>query len=304
MALTCFAESRTSGAPWIPWIGALACYGAGLLCSHELFFLPVLFLALGRLGDAAWLKRAALMSVAAMSLGLAVYVSFYGFARYGVEAARLFSAGFAAAFVSSVVSLGVGLWLAYPWSFLTHPTALLQVAFAEPVRWVVTLGTLASWAWLYTPGRDWRVRSALGLSFAALAAPYIIRLYLMPPGVHYDLSYVLTGRVFYLPFVILALVWGAFVSDVLGALRTPWKRSLALLPAGAYCYAVGVLYQPHDFMGLAVRRAGSQAPPPPPPWNPFTGSDPRWLASLALVAVLAGVRLARRGPRRQAPPNG
>ena len=292
LSLSSFWKGRNSSRYWLWWAGAVFFYGMGLFCSHEIFLLPALFPMLGWRFGKAWLKRGLVLFAIAMSLGLLVNFFFYDFGRYGVETAQLFSLRFVSAFASSALAFGLSLGLAYPLSFFVHPTAFLQFTFAEPVRWGITLGLLSSGIVLYKPNPNWRTWLVLMFSCAALITPYIIRFGLMPPGVNYDISYVLSGRVFYLPFIVIALMWSKLWVDFYEKYLKgyPWGRFLALLPLGAYLYALLFLYSPGDFMGLAVILVGSQIFPPP--WNPYQGDHPIWLASLALIGGVAVVRRA------------
>jgi len=298
LSLASFWKGQNSPRYWEWWACAVFFYGMGLFCSHEIFFLPALFPMLGWQSGKAWLKRGLVLFAIAMSLGLIVNFFFYDFGRYGVESAQLFSLHFTSAFASSALSFGLSLGLAYPVSFFVHPMAFLQFSFTEAVRWGLTLTLLASGIILYRPTPSWRTWLVLAFSCAALFTPYIIRFGLMPPGINYDLSYVLSGRVFYLPFILIALMWSKLSVDFYEKylIGYPWGRFLSVLPLGAYLYALLFLYKPVDFMGLAVIRESSQNFPPA--WNPYLGDHPVWLASLALLIMVAGARLVlRRGAR-------
>ncbi len=276
---------------WGWWAGAIACYCAGLFCSHETLFLPVIFLLLSWLREQDRLRSGGILFGITMVLGLLVNFFFYRFDRYGIETTQLFNVGFIAAFVSSALSFGLSLGLAYPLSFFVIPLTFLRIAFSEPIRWGLTLALLAAALILYKPGKRIRIWVVLVLSFATLITPYIIRFYLMPVGVNYDISYVLTGRVFYLPFVILAIMGGILIAELYASRFMKNHLSELLLPIvslGAYLYALLVLYSPQDFMGLSVLHGASQRFPLP--WNPYRGSQPVWLASLALILVIAGFR--------------
>jgi hypothetical protein len=207
LSLLAFWKSNAEGTERrLLWaIIALVCYGAGLFASHELFFLPVLFLLLSWLWGDASRRRGVMLFAVAMILAVLVNFFVYDFGHYGVETARLFSLGFISAFTSSALSFGLSLALAYPVSFLVKTMGFLRVSFTEPLRWGMTLILLACGILFYKPGRAWRLRLVLLLSFVAFITPYIIRLYLTPDSVNYHISYVLSGRVFYLPFTIIAL---------------------------------------------------------------------------------------------------
>lgn len=95
----------------------LIAFGVGLLSTHVILFLPLIFLLFGWLrGGAARWRGGALFGLAAVC-ALLVNVFVYNFDRYGVESPELFSLDFAAAFASSALSSGLSLALAYPLSF-------------------------------------------------------------------------------------------------------------------------------------------------------------------------------------------
>lgn len=304
--------------PLFWWIIALACYGAGLFCSHEVFFLPVLFLLFGwefsrkvsednttsRLRESASHKRGVILFAVAMAFALLVNLLVYDFGRYGVETNRLLSPGFISAFTSSALSFGLSLGLAYPLSFFAKTVGFLRICFSEPLRWGMTLVLLAGGILFYKPNKTWRLRLVLALSFAALITPYIIRLYLMPDKVNYHISYVLSGRVYYLSFTIIALIWGGIVAkfyeDHVREHKLIWLWPV--LSVAAYFHALLALYDRTDFMGLEVLHGSSQSFPPP--WTPYAHNQPAWsvgsaLVIIALVAIrfvaekLEGVRRAK-----------
>lgn len=272
---------------------ALTCYGLGLLASHVVLFLPVLFLLFGwLLGDAA--RRWGLMLFAtAMTAGLLVNSLIYSFGRYGVETSKLLSPGFVSAFVSSALSFGLSLALAYPLSFIAKTMGFLQLAFTEPLRWEMTLVVLIGGVLLYKPGRAWRLWLVLVLSFVAFITPYIIRLYLTPASVNYHISYVLSGRVFYLPFTIIALILGGVLATVYKryAEKPELAKLLSFLFITAYLHALLFLYDKTDFMGLQVALGSAQNLPPP--WSPYTDSQPAWFVGSAIIIVaVAALRLS------------
>jgi hypothetical protein len=262
---------------------ALICFGAGLFCTHEIFFLPLLFLVLGWLrGQTRW--GAALCAVAtALVLGVNHFV--YGFDRYGIETRRLFDLDFALAYASSGLSSGAALSLAFPLSFFARPLDFLRISFGEPVRWGLTATILAAGVALYRNDRIWRLRLALVLAFLGLITPYIIRLYLTPGLVNFHISYLLSGRVFYLLFAILALLLGHLISSLYRVIQGwRWAWLLFLLPLVAFAHAL-YLYDRNDFLGLNVIRGVSQQMPPP--WNPFSIQQPGWLLLPILAVILA-----------------
>jgi hypothetical protein len=284
--------AEISDSPLLWWGVALACYVAALFCSHEVFFLPTLFLPLCWLaGSVSWKRVWALFAV---SMGCAVLVHFtvYRFERYGVETMRLFSLDFVSALLSSVWSYGVSLGLAYPLSFLFKPTEFLRVCFSEPVRWGLTWLVLAAAVAFYRPSKTLRMWLVLAFSFAALITPYILRLCLTPESVSYDISYVLSGRVFYLPFSIVAMGLGGITWKLFQRRST----GIALLPLVVipYLYALLILYDKTDFMGLQVLKGARQSFSPS--WTPYADSHPMWfISSLLVVTTILALRFV---PRR------
>jgi hypothetical protein len=209
----------SAGAPWTWALAALACYGVGLFCTHELFLLPACFLVLGWLGGMPGLRRAAILAAVAASGGALVNAFVYDFGRHGIESRQLVSLDFAAAWVSSAFAYGLSLAIAYPLSFLAHTLDFLRVCFEQEVRWAMTFLLVGGWALAVRSGRGGRLPTALALCFAALITPYVIRLYLMPGAADYHISYVLTGRVFYLPFTMVSLAIGHALAAALASRR-------------------------------------------------------------------------------------
>jgi hypothetical protein len=290
--------TRIDDRPWL-WQGlALACYVAALFCSHDVLFLPLLFLLLCWLQGIKEWRQGVPLFVGAMAVALLFLRLVYNFQQYGIETIKLFTPGFVSAVVSSVPSFGLILTLAYPLSFLVKPTEFLRTFFAESWRWGVTALLLAATILSYRRIRVGRIWIFLAGSFAAMITPYIIRLYLTPDSVGYDISYVLSGRVFYWPFVIIAMVLGQIVVQLSERARV--GLALSLSAAVAYAHALLVLYDKTDFMGLQVLQGKSGTVPPS--WTPYGDSQPIWLIGSLLVAMVAVVLrflLGRlRGPRQ------
>ncbi len=299
LALSLFCWGETGRARWAWSAGAVACYAAGLLCSHELFLLPVCFLILGWFWGGPALWRGAITCAVALAIGALANAVLYDFGRHGIASADLVSASFLAALLSSVLSFGLSLTIAYPLSFFVHTMGFLQIMFGEPLRWTLTLALVTAGMLAAGKGKGWRTYAAVALCFSSLITPYIIRLYLMPRAANYHISYVLTGRVFYLPFAMVALVFGAVVSAVhvrYTACPRPVRLALVALPALAYCHALFWLYSPRDFMGLNVRVGGGA--PMPPPWTPYTHEHPVFLAGATLLLAAAVMLHRRRRSRR------
>jgi hypothetical protein len=263
---------------------ALACYAAGLLSSHEVFFLPAVFLLLGW-----WQGRLRLglaLCAAGMALAIAVNAFVYDFGRYGVDAARLFSLDFALAYASSGLAAGVALAVAYPLSFLGDTVGFLQFCLSEPVRWSITTGLLAAGLLRWRRGPLGRRERILALSFLCLISPYVIRLYLTPDAVSFHASYVLSGRVYYLAFVPVALALGQLAGAATLALGRSSHAWLALLlPVSAYTYALWH-YDRVDYLGLDVIHSIPASVPQR--WNPYAVQHPAWLL-VPVVALFAVV---------------
>jgi 4-amino-4-deoxy-L-arabinose transferase-like glycosyltransferase len=262
---------------------ALACFGTGLLCSHVIFFLPFVFLVLGWLQGQP--RRGAVLCAVGMALTVVVNVLVYDFGQYGVESARLFSLDFALAYTSSGLSSGLALALAYPLSFFARTLGFLCLCFSEPVRWGMTVLLLGSGILFYKNNKAWRLNLSLDFFFLALIAPYIIQLYLTPDTVTYHISYVLSGRVFYLPFAAIALALGWLGCQLYRPIQGHrWAWIVWLLPLLAYAHAFW-LYDPADFLGLNVVHLNLPQPVPPR-WNPYTGQHPAWFLLCGLGVAL------------------
>jgi hypothetical protein len=295
ISLLAFSKSQTKDTPHpLLWQGvALACYIAALLSSHETFFAPALFPLLGWARERAALRRGLILSVPATAVAFSVHFLVYNFDRYGIEATGLLTPGFFSAFVSSAWSFGLSLGLAYPLSFFVKTLNVLRIFFAEPVRWAMTLALVGACILSYKPTRAWRLCIVLAASFAALIAPYVIRLYLMPSVASYHISYVLSGRVFYLPFIVLAWAWGGILARLLENTQgyPRWAWLFLLLPVVAYLYAFLFLYDRTDFAGLQVLREPSQVFLHP--WTPYVDHHPAWSIGMFLVVLVAWIARSR-----------
>lgn len=278
-SLIAFCRSTYSVHPWFWLWWSVGLYGMALLSSHEVLFLPVVACILGwMLGRASW-KRSLIHFGATSLCAVLVHTYVYRFGQYGVEQARLLEFGFLKAYASSILSFPVCLGLAFPLSFLTRISHVLMICMSEPLRWALTLmaafaGGMILRSKVTSSRRLWITFSAICM---ALITPYIIRLYLVPPGVNYDPSYVLGGRVFYLAFVGLSLVWGALVERLWSLMVLKRRLFFVALCLVAYIHALLFLYTPADFMGLSVIKESNNGLRFPPPWNPFhvqSGPDP------------------------------
>jgi hypothetical protein len=307
VSLLAFWRSITgiNGRSVLWWSIALACYVAALFCSHEVLFLPLLFLLLCWLrGMEEWRQGVALFSIA-MTLALLIQRLVYNFEQYGVETIKLFTPRFFSTLLSSALSFGVSLAVAYPLSFFVKPTEFLRICFAEPLRWGVTTLLLVVAILSYRRTRAWQIWILLAFSFAAVITPYVIRLYLTPASVNYHISYMLSGRVFYLPFVIIAIAVGQIVRMI--SQKANAGLVLHLFVAVAYSHALLVLYDKTDFMGLQVLQGGMRYVSPS--WTPYADIHPVWFVGSLLVTMMAvtsrlllgrlyGHRLGSRTPKR------
>lgn len=261
---------------------AVGCYVVGLFCSHEIFLLPVAFVLLGWLFDPRAARRGLVLLALSMAVAVPVYLFFYHFDRYGIESTNMLSAGFVSALASSGLSLGASLLAAYPLSFGVKTYDFLRECFSETTRWMLTLAALLTLAASYKANRRGRLPLVLSLTFGALIAPYVSRLYLMSGAINYHPSYMLGGRVFYVPFIAVALLAGYLLHDL--ARDDRFRGGLLLVAGGLYLHAAFFLYNQYDFMGLAV----SDTPPAgaPPPWNPYANDHSLWLVVGGVVAAL------------------
>ncbi len=132
--------------------------------------------------------------------------------------------------------------------------------------------------------RLWRLFVVLALSFAALIAPYVIRLYLSPSHVGYHIAYVLWGRVFYVPFIIVALAWGS-IAGWIHQKGAVFVAPLIVLGLAGYGHALLVLYDKSDFTGFAVLTGGAQSFPAS--WTPYVGYVPTWPVAAVIVTAAA-----------------
>lgn len=269
---------------------AVIAFGIGLFSTHTMLFLPFIFLLFGWLrgGTARWQSR--ILFGLAMACALFVNTFVYNFEQYGIEPMLLFCLDFAAAFTSSALSSGFSLILAYPLSLFGKTVNFLRISFAEPIRWGVTFAILGGGVLFYRQGRAWRQRIVLALSFVVLITPYIIRLYLTPPSVTYHITYVLSGRVYYLVFTILALILGEIAARLQCFLETRCLTWLSVVLLAAYLHAMFFVYDRTDFLGLQVIRGTSSAIISPH-WNPYTGSQPFWF--VLAVLLVSGLAVAR-----------
>jgi hypothetical protein len=303
---TCFAALALLAAwqalgkgdrPAWPWaVVALACFSGGLLSSHEVFFLPFLFLVMGWMRGR--MRRGVLLCLVGLGLALLAYALVYGFDRYGLTGSPLFSPGFLLAYSSSGLPSGLALALGYPVSFWVQPTGFMQACFSEPTRWGLMAAVLAAVLLLPRTRKVACGAVSLALSYLALATPYLFRLYLTPDTANYDVAYLLAGRVLYVPFLGVALGLGAtasWLAQALRARRGAWL--LLLLPVASYLHAMW-LYDPADFLGLSLAQGVSG--PDLPRWNPYVHQQPLWLLVPALV--VAAALLARRLQARHGEP--
>lgn len=279
------ASDPHAGHPTLWAAVVLLCFGAGLFCSHTLFFVPVLFLVLGWFRSR--IRLGAILLGVGMMLAAAINAFAYGFEQYGIEASGLLDGGFALAYASTGLSSGLALALAYPVSFFVPTVEFLQALFVEPLRWAMTVVLLGFGILANRTSRDWRISLVLALSFLTLIAPYVIRLYLTPDTVNFDVRYVLSGRVFYLPFVVVSLALGRIAARLFQPLQgRVWAWLFVLLPLAAYVHGLWA-FDAADTPAWQVVLGDAQ-PAIPPRWNPYTNQQPVWMMlSVGILLLLA-----------------
>ena len=265
---------------------AAASFFLGLLCSHEIFFLPLIFIGLGWLKGSLPFRRSIWLSVTTGLLALLIFFSFYRFSRYGIQANQLFSLDFIAVLISTIPSSAFCLSFAYMVSFFTPYLQILKTGFLEPVRWVLALCCWALLLLAYRPTHRWRSGLVFFWFWSTLILPYILRLYLMPETVQYHISYILSGRVFYISFIGLALMMGLFFEIIIE------KRSQfisytwfwLIFPTIAYLNLYTV-YSAKDFKGLSVSTLSAQTQSILVSWNPFSSIHGIWLFVFVIVTI-------------------
>ncbi|HEX3049679.1 MAG TPA: hypothetical protein VHP83_03410 [Aggregatilineaceae bacterium] len=283
-ALLAFVQANAPNIsrPYLWSITAVGCYTVGLFCSHELFLLPITFLLIGWLYSSRAAQRGLILSVISMLIAAPVYLFFYNFDRYGIESGNMLSLGFVSALVSSGLSLNVSLLVAYPFSFEIKTYDFLKACFSETTRWLLALVVLSAIAVSYRLNRRWRLLTVLVLMLGALSVPYVSRLYLMSGAINYHPSYMLGGRVFYIPFIAVSLLVGFFLYSLMS--NPGFKLGLLVMAAAYYIHAMFFLYTPTDFMGLAVSKSPLSFAPPP--WNPYADDHIMWLVGAGLGVML------------------
>ena len=236
-----------------------------------------------------------------MGIALLIDLCLYRFETYGVQTHRLLSLDALAAFGSSGFSFVLGLGLAYPLSFFIKPSGFLIVWFSEPVRWMATLFSVAIFIRSYRSNLISKLFLMFFSSASVLLAPYIIRLFLMPESVQYDIPYILSGRVFYPAFAMIAITWGHVAGRRPDCPRLDRVLNWALgaLAVVGWAHALLILYDPGDFGGLQV----AQTVPvhAPPSWNPLAESQPLWLVALGML-IVGSIAARRRFAARLACP--
>lgn len=278
---------------WPGWIVAsLACLGLGLCSNYDLVFLPLAWTVLGGLGGRLrpGLRLGAAGLALALPLGALVWAP-----HAGPDPWRLLDGQGALAYASFGLSSVLGLALTYPLSFFIPATGLLQACFSEPARWALTALAVAAGVLCWGRRAPWRTGLALGLFSMALLVPYCARLILAPAEGSYHPSYLLSGRLHYLPFTGIALILG-HLAGVLVRRLPPGSPAWLLwaLPVAATGQALWI-YDPGDFVGL-TQVAGSAARPEA--WAPFARQHPAWLLLPPAAAILA-LALRRSATRRK-----
>jgi hypothetical protein len=264
---------------------AFICYVAGLCCSHEIFFLPVIFLIFSWLESSISFKRGIILFMLSTVAAIMVYWFLYHFNRYGIESVGLLNFKFVSAYLSSIVSFFFTISLAYPLSFFVKPMAFMQNCFGETYRWLITIILTITGIMTYKQNKQWKLCLALFLCFVSAITPYIIRLYLIPPEINYDVSYILTGRILYFPFIVIAVCFGYLFSLLVKQLKPRLTCIIYMVLCAAYANALLFLYRSADFVGLEVLHG---LPPKnmPPRWEPYIMEHPIWLAIMILLNVI------------------
>ncbi len=288
---------RRPGWPgWIGWIVAsLACLGLGLCSNYDLVFLPLAWAVLGRLGGRLrpGLRLGAAGLALALPLGALVWAP-----HAGPDPWRLLGGQGVLAYASFGLSSVLGLALAYPLSFFIPATGLLQACFSEPARWALTALAVAAGILCRDRRAPWRTGLALGLFSMALLVPYCARLILAPAEGSYHPSYLLSGRLHYLPFAGIALILGHLAGVLVRRLPPgPPAWLLWVLPVAATGQALRI-YDPGDFVGL-TQVAGSAVRPEA--WAPFARQHLAWLL-LPLAAAALALALRRAARRAEKKP--
>ena len=272
------------------WLGlAWLSYLLALFSSHELLFLPALFILWSWYRSRLDRNTLLLFGLSVLS-GFAVNQWYYRFSAMQVNPGPLFSGQFLLVSISSIASFGAALVLVYLPAFFVHPIGLLEGLFSEPWRWIITalVGLVVAFR---IDRRNGRLILVFLFSYAAMLAPYILRVYLNPPTVFYSPEYILSGRVFYTSFPLLALAFGA-VAAWLEKSDRRWGWLLVFLGGSSYLCALLFTYVPADFLGLSVLKGSSPVYfIPPENWTPFrsiTSSGLIWL--LLAIAVPLVIR--------------
>jgi len=266
---------------------AVASFSIGLFCSHEILFLPLIYPALGWMKSSNNFKQGGILGCVTLAIAMFVNFAFYNFDRYGIETANLFRLDFLSVLVSSALSFGLSLSFAYFASFFHQFIPILQTCFSEPIRWLLTLCLCTLFLFSFRPSRLWNIRIVFVWIWLALILPYILRFYLMPTTVQYHISYILSGRVFYIPFIGLALIIGLVVDNLfetkIHAKRFAWLW--LVLPCVAYINLF-ILYTAKDFIGLNVSFSPPQAQTIIVSWNPYTSIHSTWLLLFTIIIGL------------------
>lgn len=258
-------------------------YIAGLFSAHILLFLPAIFLPLAWLHEKDVWQRGLFLAVTGLVVGFLIYTNLYYFRAYAPENDALLSGNFLTAYVSSNLALLPMLMLAYLLSFIGDTLGFLMLTFEEPLRWgfgLLMLGGIGLYIQFQKNSR--RLLTILAL-FVLLITPYIIRLYLSSDFINYHPSYMLTGRVFYIPFIAVAMLIGHLSATLLEKRKTT-IIALATFFAAMFIYLMTIGSNAARFQGLTVVRG--VAAEMPPSWTPFTNEHPILLISIFLLVFI------------------
>jgi hypothetical protein len=290
-----FQGGGRSGLTWTA--AALSALALGLGTNYDLLFVPPAWGVLGWL--AGRLSRGLWLAAAGVALALPAGALVWAAADPGLDPWRLLSGAGALAYASSGLASGMALALAYPVSFFAVPTGFLQACFSEAARWALTALGLGLFIRFYHARRAWRTGLALVLCSAAFLVPFCARLILAPGEGSYHPTYLLSGRLYYLPFAGIALWLGHLAGELhrrLSPRLPPWLPWA--LPVAATLQALW-LHEPADFAGLSMVAADGKAQPQA--WAPFAGQQPAWLLlPLAAVALALTRRCVKAGGKEPA----
>ncbi|NDJ85440.1 MAG: hypothetical protein GYB66_06110 [Chloroflexi bacterium] len=279
-ALTATNWQRRSGCGMIGLV-ALVC---GLLSSHVLLFLPLAFGLIAWIQPQADRSGAALLTVMGLGISAVIYILHYDFVPTEISPAQSLSADFPATYSSSVLALLPMLGVAYILSFLGGDIDFMTSAFKAPLRWALAMlvaTAIGAYGWQNRERtRRWLALLAL---FILLISPYILRLYMLSGFFNYHPSYMLGGRVFYIPFISVAMIIAAFCSQIIQ--QSTWRLGSLVLAFGLlFATWLVAVEQSNAYQGLTAV-AGTPGPKPPT-WAAFEESEGIWPLVWGTTAIV------------------